>query len=158
MNWGSWLLSGLLATLAMSTLLSASQGLGLTRMNLIYLLGTVITPNRERAHAYGLGLHLLWGWTFSILYVQIFEDRHLATWWFGLALGLAHALLLLTVGMSLIPNIHPRMASEKRGPDATRQLEPPGFLGLNYGVQTPVSVLLSHAVFGVILGSLYRLT
>jgi hypothetical protein len=127
-------------------------------MNLIYLLGTVITSNRERAHSYGLGLHLLLGWAFSILYVQIFEDRRLATWWFGLLLGLAHALLLLTVGMSLMPNIHPRMASEKRGPDAIRQLEPPGFFGLNYGLQTPVSVLLSHAVFGMILGSLYRLS
>jgi hypothetical protein len=36
-----------------------------------------------------------------------------------------------------------------------RQLEPPGFLALNYGFQTPVSVIIAHIVFGVILGAFY---
>ncbi len=44
MNWESWILSGFVATLALSTLLAASQGLRLTRMNVPYLLGTIITP------------------------------------------------------------------------------------------------------------------
>jgi hypothetical protein len=49
MNWGSWILSGFIATLALSALLVGSQGLRLTRMNVPYLLGTIITPERERA-------------------------------------------------------------------------------------------------------------
>ncbi len=53
MNWPSWLLSGFLATLALSTLLATSQGLGLTRMNLPYLIGTFVTPQREKARFYG---------------------------------------------------------------------------------------------------------
>jgi hypothetical protein len=81
----------------------------------------------------------------------------MVNWWFGLSLGLVHALFVLTVGMSLMPGMHPRMASEQRGPSATRQLEPPGFMALNYGYQTPLSVFLSHAAFGAILGSLYHL-
>jgi hypothetical protein len=157
MNWESWLFSGFLATLALSTMLSVTQGLGLTRMNLPYMIGTIVTSDREKAKAYGFLLHLLNGWIFSVVYVLIFEDRGMVNWWFGLLLGLVHALFVLTVGMSLVPGMHPRMASEQRGPNAMRQLEPPGFMALNYGYQTPISVFLSHAAFGAILGSLYRL-
>jgi uncharacterized membrane protein YagU involved in acid resistance len=157
-NWTSWLLSGFLATLALSTMLATSQGLGLTRMNLPYLIGTVVTPRREKAKAYGFALHLVNGLVFSILYILVFEARHMANWWFGALLGLAHALMVLTLGMSLMPGIHPRMASEQHGPNANRQLEPPGFMALNYGVQTPISVFLAHAAFGAILGALYHLS
>jgi hypothetical protein len=157
MNWQSWLLSGFLATLALSTWLSGSQGLGFTRLNIPFLLGTFVTSDRQKAKLYGFAVHLVNGWFFSILYVLIFQDRHLATWWFGMLLGIAHAALVLTVGMSLLPTVHPRMASEQQGPTTTRKLEPPGFLALNYGFRTPVSVTLAHAAFGAILGSLYVL-
>lgn len=157
MNWESWILSGFVATLSLSSLLAASQGLHLTRMNVPYLLGTIITPERERARLYGFFGHLINGWIFSLLYVYIFEARHIVNWWFGLLLGLAHAMILLTVGMTLLPSIHPRMATERKGPTARRQLEPPGFMALNYGYQTPISVFIAHAAFGAILGSLYHL-
>jgi uncharacterized membrane protein YagU involved in acid resistance len=157
MNWESWILSGFVATLSLSTLLAISQGLHLTRMNVPYLLGTIITPERERARLYGFLGHLINGWIFSLLYVYIFEARHMVNWWFGLLLGLAHAMILLTVGMTLLPSIHPRMATERKGPSARRQLEPPGFMALNYGYQTPISVFIAHAAFGAILGSLYHL-
>jgi len=157
MNWTSWLLSGFLATLALSTFLSTSQGFGFTRMNLPYLLGTFVTPEREKARFYGFLLHLVNGLIFSILYVLLFQTVHMANWWFGALLGLAHALFVLSVGMSLMPGIHPRMASEQHGPNSNRQLEPPGFMAIHYGIQTPVSVFLAHALFGAILGSLYHL-
>ena len=67
MNWESWLLSGFLATLALSTLLSLSQGIGLTRMNIPYLLGTMLTPDRQKAKLYGFVIHILNGWLFSEL-------------------------------------------------------------------------------------------
>ena len=157
MNWSSWLISGFIATLALSTLLATSQGIGLTRMNVPYMLGTVMTSERERARIYGFIAHFINGWFFSFFYIYIFQARHMANWWFGLLLGLAHAIFMLTVVMSLLPSLHPRMASESKGPTARRQLEPPGFMALNYGYQTPLSVLVSHAAFGAILGSLYRL-
>jgi uncharacterized membrane protein YagU involved in acid resistance len=156
-NWPSWLLSGFVATLALTTMLSASQGFGLTRMNLPYLIGTFITPHREKAKLYGFMIHLLNGLGFSILYVLVFQTLNTANWWLGLLLGLAHALFVLTVGMALMPGLHPRMASEQHGANANRQLEPPGFMALHYGIQTPLSVFLAHAAFGAIIGSLYHL-
>ncbi|HZP17173.1 MAG TPA: hypothetical protein VFB00_04355 [Terriglobales bacterium] len=157
MNLGSWILSAVVATLALSTSLALSQGLGLTRMNIHYMLGTILTPDRDRARLYGFLVHLANGWLVSLLYVFIFEARHMANWWFGGLLGLAHALFVLSVLFLLLPSLHPRMASERHGPAAARQLEPPGFMALNYGYQTPLSIFLSHAIFGAILGSLYHL-
>lgn len=156
MSVGGWLLSGFVATLALSTLLSGSQGLGLTRMNIPYMIGTIVTPNRERAKLYGFLIHLLNGWAFSLIYVLLFQTWHFSNWWTGTLLGLAHALFVLTVGMSLLPGLHPRMASEQHGPNTIRQLEPPGFMALNYGFRTPISVVIGHAVFGAILGMLYN--
>jgi hypothetical protein len=91
MNWSSWILSGFIATLVLSALLALSQGLALTRMNLPYLIGAVITHDRDRARLYGFFAHVLNGWAFSIIYVLIFEATHNASWWFGLLIGLVHA-------------------------------------------------------------------
>ena len=157
LNWESWLLWGFVATLLLSTTSAAAQGLGLTRMNLPYVLGTMFTPDRDRARLYGFLVHLGTGWLFSLIYVVIFQSLGAAGWWRGALIGVLHALFVLVVVMSLLPGLHPRMASEQHGPTAQRMLEPPGFLALNYGVQTPLSVLLSHAVFGATLGAFYHL-
>ena len=155
MNWGHWLLWGFVATVVLTTVMAAGQGLGLTRISLPYLLGTMFTPNRDRALLLGLGVHLVNGWLFSLLYIAAFHARGDASWWFGGLIGAVHAAFVLTIGVRFLPGLHPRMASEQHGPTVVRQLEPPGFLALNYGVQTPVAVLVAHLLFGMILGAFY---
>ena len=155
MNWGSWLIWGFAATVILTTVMSGSQGLGLTRMNLPYMLGTIFTPNRDRAKVYGVALHLLNGWIFSLVYVAALHASGLFTWWFGATVGLVHGAFVITVAMPILPGMHPRMASEIQGPTVVRQLEPPGFLGRNYGIRTPISALAAHAIFGAIIGAFY---
>jgi hypothetical protein len=157
MNWSSWLLWGLVATVVLTTISSATQGFGLTRMNLPYMLGTIFTPDRDRARLYGFFAHLGFGWVFSLIYVLIFQSTGAAGWWRGMLIGLLHALFVLTVIMSLLPGVHPRMASEQHGPEAQNMLEPPGFLALHYGARTPIAIIISHAIFGTILGAFYQL-
>lgn len=158
MNWGGWLLLGFLSTLVLTSILSASQGLGMTRMNIPYMLGTMFTPNRDKAKLIGIFFHLINGWIFSLIYILTFELFNIATWWIGGILGLLHALFVLTAGIPILPSIHPRMASEQQGPTVVRQLEPPGFMALHYGIRTPLSVIIAHIVFGCILGGFYFLT
>ncbi|MFO7181498.1 MAG: hypothetical protein DIU78_022530 [Pseudomonadota bacterium] len=155
MNWGSWLLWGFASTVVLTTILAGSQGLGLTRMNLPYMLGSMVTPNRDRAKLYGVALHLVNGWIFSLIYVGAFHATGVFTAWFGAAIGFVHAAFVLVVAMPVLPAMHPRMASELRGPTVVRQLEPPGFLARNYGVRTPISVIVAHVVFGALLGFFY---
>ena len=157
MNWASWLLWGFVATVVLTTVLAGSQGLGWTRVNLPYLLGTLATPDRDRAKLLGVGIHFVNGWLFSLIYVAAFHAWGMATWWLGAVTGVVHAGFVLAVGLPALPALHPRMASEQHGPTVVRQLEPPGFLGLHYGYQTPVSVLAAHALFGAILGGFYSM-
>jgi hypothetical protein len=42
----------------------------------------------------------------------------------------------LAFALPLLPYVHPRMASEYHAANAIRQLEPPGFLAMNYGYHT----------------------
>jgi uncharacterized membrane protein YagU involved in acid resistance len=155
MIWTHWLLWGFAATVVLTTILAATQGLHLTRINLPYMLGTMFTPDRDRARVVGFLVHLADGWLFSLIYVAAFIAWGGATWWRGALIGAVHGLFVLTAGMMILPGLHPRMAGEQRGPTVVRQLEPPGFLALHYGVQTPLSVMFAHVVFGIILGALY---
>ena len=157
MNWGSWLLWGFLANVILTIISSVTQGLGLTRMNYPYTLGTIFTPDRDRAKLYGLVVHVGVGWFFSLFYVLIFQSLGAAGWWRGAIIGFFHAFFVLIVVMGLMPGLHPRMASEQHGPEAQNMLEPPGFLALHYGVRTPLAVILSHFVFGAMFGAFYHL-
>ena len=155
MNWGSWLLWGFVSTVVLTFIIAGSQGLGMTRMNLSYLLGTMFTPNRDRAKLIGILVHFANGWIFSLVYITAFHAWGLATWWLGAVTGLIHASFVLTVLMPVLPSMHPRMANEQYGPTVVRQLEPPGFLALHYGIQTPISVVVAHLVYGATLGAFY---
>ena len=64
MNLSSWLLWGFVGTLVLTTVMSASQGMRFTRMSLPYMLGTIVTPDRDRAKLFGFLLHLVNGWLF----------------------------------------------------------------------------------------------
>lgn len=157
MNIPSIALWGLVATLALTSMMEGSQGLGLSRMSIPFMVGTMFTSDRNRAPVVGFVVHVVNGWIFALLYAAIFEAWHRATWWLGASLGVAHALVMLVVVMPILPGLHPRMAGEERGPEPTRGLEPPGFMALNYGRRTPLLAVVSHAVYGAILGGFYRL-
>jgi len=62
---------------------------------------------------------------------------------------------MLVVVMPMLPDLHPRTASKNHGPTPTRQLEPPGFMALNYRRGTPVLTLIAPVVYGIFLGAFY---
>lgn len=157
MNWGSWALWGFIATMVLTTVEAGGQAIGLTRLSLPFLMGTMVTPSRDKAKLYGFVLHFLNGWALSLLYVAAFVSWGTASWWRGAVIGIIHALFVLVVVMTAIPGVHPRVASETHGPTASRQLEPPGFMAMNYGWRTPFGIVISHALFGAILGAFYHL-
>jgi hypothetical protein len=153
MNVPNWLFWGLVATLAQAVVDTTSVGLRLTRMSLPLMLGTLWTANRSKGKIIGFFSHLITGLIFTLFYVAAFHFLQQQSWWLGGLIGLAQAIFVLTVGMQFLPAFHPRMASEHDGPTAMRQLEPPGFLALNYGRGTPVSIAVSHVIFGIVIGA-----
>jgi len=157
MNLGSILLWGFAATIAMTTVMAISHGLSLSRISIPFLLGTILTPNRDRALVIGVVFHTFNGWMFGFLYAAILESIGWTTWWLGAGIAVAHALFVLAVGMPLLPGLHPRMVSEYYGPTPNRRLQPPGFMALNYGRQTPLVTIAAHALYGAIIGGFYTL-
>jgi hypothetical protein len=152
-RWDEILIWGLAATVVMSTVLHGSQGLGLSRLSLPFLVGTLFTSDRSWASIFGFLFYLTGGWLFALIYFLLMAGAGAFTWWVGALIGLIHALFLLTVVLPLMPFFHPRMATEYDGPSAKRRLEPPGFMGLNYGYRTPLTTIVGQMLYGVILGA-----
>ncbi len=146
---------GFAATIVLTSILRISQAAGLTRIDLPLMLGTMVTKQRDRAKVYGFILHLLNGWIFAYAYASAFESIRRASWWIGAVVGAVHGFFVLAVGMPSLPGIHPRMASDSTGPEPTRDLQPPGFLALNYGQQTAIVTMVAHVIYGTILGAFY---
>ena len=157
MNLPSVLLWGFIATVVLTTILVTGQTLGLTRIDMPFIIGSMFTPDRDRARVYGYGFHLFNGLVFAILYALIFASLHKATWWLGAAAGLLQGIVVIVILLPLLPGVHPRMVSDSRGPEPTRLLEPPGFLATNYGRMTPLVTLFAHTIYGLIIGAFYAL-
>jgi hypothetical protein len=154
MDWAGWALFGLLATAILTAVMITAQLLGWTRLDLPLVLGTLLTGDPDRARVVGFFVHLAVGEGFALGYAAGFALLGESSWWLGALFGLVHVGVALTILVPLLPGIHPRMASERAGPASTAALEPPGLLGLNYGVETPAVAIVAHLAFGVALGVL----
>jgi hypothetical protein len=115
-----------------------------------------ITSDRDQAKWIGILIHLLNGYLFSLVYIAAFEVWGEAFWLKGALIGLVHSLFVLGVAMPNLPAIHGRMASDYYISDGLKQLEPPGFFAVNYGLSTPLAIVVAHIVFGGILGGFYQ--
>jgi hypothetical protein len=144
---------GLIATVTMTAILQGCQGLGLTRMSLPFLMGSSLSLDRRTATILGFVLYVIGGWLFAFLYFLFFRSIGIYTWWLGAIVGFVHGMFLLVCAIPLLPYIHPNMASEHHGVTMRRRLEPPGFLAMNYGFQTPLVTLSAQAVYGGVLGA-----
>jgi hypothetical protein len=152
MIWGA-LVGGFVGTLVLTTILRAASEFGLTRMDLPFLLGAAVTADRVRAKAAGYALHFLFGFLFALAYYAIFVVIDRDGILLGALLGLVHALFAGSALVNiLLPVVHPRMGTGFDAAGSSPLLEPPGFLLLNYGRQTPFVTVLAHLLYGAIVG------
>jgi hypothetical protein len=152
-DWAGWAIFGFAATVVLTGIMVAAQLLGWTRMDLPMMLGTMFSERIDRARILGIVAHLAAGQGFALLYALAFARLGRSGGVLGALFGLVHGLAALTLIVPFLPGIHPRMASERSGPDLAA-LEPPGFLALNYGGRTPIVTLAAHVAYGVTLGVL----
>src|ERR671937_419206 len=152
MDWAGWGTFGVVATVILTGIMVASQLFGFSRMDLPLMLGSIFVEDPDRARVLGFLIHLVNGQLFALVYAGAFALIGWATWWLGALFGLAHGLAALIVIVPLLPGVHPRMASERSGPELHTVLEPPGPFVLNYGRETPVFTLAAHLAYGAILG------
>ena len=155
--WGA-VAGGFVGTLVLTTALRAGNELNLTRMDLPFLLGTAFSADRTRAKALGYALHFLVGIGFALVYYAIFVVIGHSGWWLGAGFGLVHGLFAGTALVNtLLPLIHPRMGTPSTAAPSVALLEPPGFMMLNYGAQTPLVSLAAHVAYGAVVGGFVSL-
>ena len=68
MDWAGWAVFGLLSTAVLTAVMIAAQLGGLTRLDLPLVLGTVVTPDPDRARVAGFFIHLVVGQGFALGY------------------------------------------------------------------------------------------
>jgi hypothetical protein len=150
--WGT-LVGGFLGTVVLTTLLRGATELGWTRMDLPFLLGTAVTSDRARAKLAGYALHFVFGLLFALGYWAVFATIGQSGIAIGALIGLVHGLFAGTALVSiLLPAVHPRMGTGFDAAGSAPLLEPPGFMLINYGHQTPLATIVSHVVYGAIVG------
>jgi hypothetical protein len=150
--WGA-LAGGFVGTLVLTTTLRGANELGLTRVDLPFLLGTAVTADRARAKAVGYLMHLVAGELFAIVYLAILSAIDTNGWAIGALFGLLHGIVSATALVNiLLPVVHPRMGSTLSAANSSPLLEPPGFLMRNYGRGTLIATLLAHIAYGAIVG------
>jgi hypothetical protein len=155
--WGA-IVGGLAGTVVLTTILRAASELGLTRMDIPFLLGTALTADRLRAKAIGYALHFVFGLLFALAYYAIFVVIHRSGFLLGAGFGLVHALFAGTALVNiLLPAVHPRMGSGFDAAGSAPLLEPPGFLMLNYGAQTALVTVAAHVAYGALVGGFVSL-
>ena len=151
--WGA-LVGGFLGTVVLTTTLRAASEFRLTRMDIPFLLGTAFSEDRRRAKAIGYALHFLAGLVFALMYWVAFRVLEESSWWLGGLFGLAHVAFAGSALVNvLLPAVHPRMGTHTTAARSTPLLEPPGFMLMNYGRQTPLVALFAHLAYGMIVGA-----
>ena len=84
--WGT-LAGGFVGTLVLTTVLRAASEFRLTRLDLPFLLGTMVTVDRLRAKALGYLFHFFFGLFFALGYYGIFRAVGRAGWLPGAGIG-----------------------------------------------------------------------
>ena len=111
MNISGAIADGFVGTLVLTAALSAAGELGLTRMDLPFLLGRMVFFDRSRAKALGYAMHVVVGQLFALVYFGIFtaighSERLVAGSRVRSRSWPVRGIALVNV---LLPVIHPRM-------------------------------------------------
>ncbi len=154
MDWTGWAIFGFVGTIVLTGVMVFAQLIGWTRIDMPMMLGTMFTAKVERARVLGIVAHLTAGQVFALMYAVAFWKLGRSGPLLGGLFGLLHGLAALTLIVPFLPAIHPRMASERSGPEIESALEPPGLMGLNFGGSTPAVTLVAHVLYGITLGIL----
>lgn len=147
-SWGGAAAWGAVATVAFTLVSMVGKAMGMTDMDLLDLLGSVVRqPHTTESSAVGAVVHHANGAILAIggAYAAVLFNDEL-DWVSGLAWGAVLWALALLM-MSTVGSVHPavrRHAQDDPGPAAT-----------NFGTMTPVGSLVGHLVWGVVLGVLY---
>jgi hypothetical protein len=143
------LAGGFAASLVLALALVGAAQAGLTRLDLLLLLGSVAPLRAAGARAAGLSALLIIGMAVALAYPPVLESLGWRAWWQSAALGAAHGVLAVLLLGVLGPVTHPRLRDR---PGRTR-LERPGAALERYGSLSAPVLIGAHVLYGAVLGA-----
>jgi len=155
------IIAGSTGRIVMILLIYGGPFIGLPNIDIISILGSVATANKQAAVTLGGAIHFMMGIIFALIYALLWSlGIGSATWWWGLIFGAIHGmliLLLLALSILLYPRLS-RMVSRQlmneSGATASNKTEPL----LPQMVSKPlivVTVFINHMVFGLVVALVY---
>ena len=137
MNIVGSIIAGLVATAVMTLLMYTAPRMGMPKMDIIGMLGSMFSSDKGTARIIGLVVHFMMGVVFAIVYTYLWSaGLGSASLLWGLIFGLAHGIVAI-VTMPMMVRMHPR---------------PPAMEG---GPKTMIGQLMGHAVFGLAVAITY---
>jgi hypothetical protein len=140
---------GVVATVAFTLFSLMGGAMGMTRMDILDLLGGMMaSPGSTASRAIGAVIHhtngalLAIAWAYGVALVGL-----PANWLTGLVWGAILTALALLM-LSTMGAVHPAIRKGEQ--------EDPGPLATNFGAMTPIGSLMGHLVYGLVLGLLYQ--
>jgi hypothetical protein len=148
LNWNRAINAGLWGAAAMTALMLLFRGLDLSTLNLELFLGSMVTATLGFGPwALGLGIHLVIGAGFGVLYAALMETFEQSGFRAGILIGAVHAVVAGMI-LPLLGAAHPLVRAGSLpapGPFATE---------MGDGSAAMLFVLL-HLLYGAIVGSAY---
>ena len=137
MNVSVALLAGVLGTIVMTMLMLIGPRMGMPKMDMPGMLGTMVAPPGAAAQALGGVMHLVMGAIVAIFYALAWSwGLGSPNWAGGGLLGLAHG-VVAAILMPVMTRMHPR------NPESAG------------GAMTVVGILMGHLVFGLVVAWVY---
>ena len=137
MNILNAILSGLAGTLIMTVMMYLAPAMGMPKMDIIGMLGTMFTPNQSVARIFGIVAHFMMGAVFAIIYVLLWSlGIGSPSWLWGVIFGAAHGVVAMLT-MPMMMKMHPR---------------PPE---MDSGATMMAGLLVGHIVFGLVVALTY---
>jgi hypothetical protein len=101
-------IAGLVCTLVMTGTIVVAPRVGMTKMDIARMLGTMFVSMKQTATALGMTIHFVMGVVIALIYAWLWSlGIGSAAWWWGLVFGAAHG-IVASVMLPVLKGMHPR--------------------------------------------------
>lgn len=147
------LLAGVIGAMAMLPVIYGGLAMGMTKMDLLRTLGSMVQPKGSDATIYGIGLmmHAMMGAAFGLVHAGLLHafdpSSGGAAVGLGILIGAVHGMIVTGVMPMMLTMGHPLVK------DGTITAPGPAMTG--FGKMTPMGLVVAHVAYGLVTGAIY---
>lgn len=145
--------TGVAGAAAMLAVIYAGRASGMTTMDLLRTLGTMVNPGGSDSVVYATGLmmHLMMGGAFGLVHAGLIHAADPATTGaatlLAVVFGAGHGMIVTAMMPAMLTMAHPLVR--------THEMPAPRALMTGFGAMTPAGMIMAHVAFGLGAGGLY---